>query len=72
MDLILMNSQNEATIPKTMLIKDFAKYSGLSEYFIRKNVKSGLIVSVRLDGKIRILVDKTMENLERNIVAPVQ
>lgn len=61
--------------PMFMSIKDAVKVTGLSEYYIRKNLKAGKIPHIRSDGKIfvnMVQLSAALENMTENSIIKLQ
>jgi len=60
-----MNNVIDTTRPMFVSIKEAVKITGLSEYFIRQNLKAGLIPHIKTGNKIMLNMPRLEAELER-------
>lgn len=60
-----MNNVIDTTRPMFVSIKEAVKITGLSEYFIRQNLKAGKIPHIKTGNKIMLNMPRLEAELER-------
>jgi len=60
-----MNNVIDTTRPMFVSIKEAVKITGLSEYFIRQNLKAGVIPHIKTGNKIMLNMPRLEAELER-------